>query len=420
MKYLPDNGWDINVLSVKNGNHSIMDESLLAEINPSVSVFRTGTLESLFKRSSSEKQVTDVKDHVENTGRSPLRAMYKNWGRYIKVPDSRILWIPTALPYGLYRILRDRYDVLFATGPSFTNLVLAAILSKLTRRPLVVDFRDAWTADPMLPSQEIGYLWRSHVVLERTVIRSAALVVTTNPYVTADFAKRYSEKNSAAFKTLYNGYDRDDFSFLDSLQPAPSTGKYRIVYTGRLYGERTPEHFLRAVSLTLDRAPELKNKIEVVLVGSAERFLDGCVVEDYIRELGLGKNVVLTGHVARKESFRLQVEADLLLLLIGIVPVDKELTYGISGKVFDYLLSKKPILTLADGGATREFIRENNIGYLFRHGDTGEIADFLIAAVQDWVAGKDPVIQDVDQFPQFEFKAIAEALGSSMSKLTNR
>jgi len=186
-----------------------------------------------------------------------------------------------------------------------------------------------------------------------------------------------------------------------------------------LYGERTPKFFLKAVQLAVEKKPEMKEKLQIIFVGSCEKYLDGKYIEDYIEENKLNDLVKLTGHISRKASLQYQAEADVLLLLIGIVSKEKELTYGLSGKVFDYMLSAKPILTVANGGATREFIVKNKIGDIFYHEDINGIKNYLIEAYNNWQEGLSVSISNYNAaYDQFNFRSLTKKLADHLFAIT--
>jgi glycosyltransferase involved in cell wall biosynthesis len=189
------------------------------------------------------------------------------------------------------------------------------------------------------------------------------------------------------------------------------------VYTGRLYGERTPKYFLEALRSAMEKEPDMKDKVRAIFVGSCEEFLDGRTIRDYLEEYNLHDAVKLTGHISRKESLEYQMSASVLLLLIGIVPLEMELTYGLSGKVFDYLLSEKPILTLANGGSTREFIVENKIGEIFFHEEIQGISDYLIDAYTRFKNGKKVQSYDFGIYEKFDFRSLSKTLSEQMESI---
>jgi len=422
IKFLPEYGWDCVVLTVKDGNHTVTDASLLAEVGAGVPVYRAFSFEYFFTGDKDNSSRGPSRERVGKPGpqrlmRLCLGGLYKFFGQFIRLPDSRVLWVPAAILASAKIMWKNRFDAIYATGPTFTNLLLGALIKTISGKPLVVDFRDAWISDPMFVlNQEKRQLLKISTMLEKFVVVHADRVVSTNPFVTKDFQTRYKQFLNAKFDTIYNGYDLEDSKFGQELVPR-EPGTFTIVYTGILYGERTPKYFLQALRRVLDERPDIASKLRVLFVGTCQEFLDGKRIEDYLDEYRLRNIVRSTGHVSRKASLAYQGMADTLLLIVGIVPKEMELTYGLSGKVFDYLLSRKPILTVANGGATREFITENGIGRVFYHEDTEGIKNYLIDAYEKFTQGIKESIPDMSSYCKFEFSALAKRMANHLNEI---
>lgn len=413
IKYLPENKWNCIILTVKNGNHTVIDRSLLNEVIHNEPVFRAFTFESLFNDESDHNATRSHKNNKSNVPVKPykniIRSIYKGIGKLVRVPDSRILWLPLAFVAALRINKRLHYDAIYATGPTFTNLILGSMIKIALSKPLITDFRDAWVSDPMLIKGQKKYKVRMHEMLERFVVKYSNRVISTNPFVTRDFQKRYSGDDFNKFITIYNGYDVSDYKNMQEFE-INKTGKFTIAYTGILYGERTPKHFLKAVQTTLNENPGIRDTIQIIFAGKCMRFLDGYNIEDYLNEYNLNDVVKLTGHVSRNESLKIQMSSDLLLMLVGIVPEEMELTYGLSGKIFDYILCGKPILTLANGGATREFILDNKIGEIFFHENLIGIKNYLIMTHNKFRNGTLKEEFNISAYEKFDFRSLTKIL----------
>lgn len=420
LRFLPENGWQPVILTVQKANLDVADPSLLKELDPKLDVYRTPTLENLF--------VGGVSTRVRKAGvargqsgtssgrsiRTLLLRLYKWAGGFFKIPDSEILWVPSAFVVGLWIAITRRPHAIFASGPSFTDLVLAAMLRRMTGIRLVVDFRDAWISDPM---HQIArrYLRKAHARLEAFVIHTANAVISTNPYVTSDFKARYPKEPQDKWATIFNGFDAADYSHMRSYHRHLYEGKFAIVFTGRLYGERSPFYFLLALRSAFKEEPDMRSNTSVVFVGLCERFLDGRTVEEYAEQLHLRDVVELKGHISRMRSLEYQVEASVLLLLIGIVNQRKAYTYGISGKVFDYLASERPILALAEVGASRAFLVENQLATVFSHGDKEGIKQYLLSAYRAWRRGETLPYCPKVKYGQFDFLILTASLAAYLS-----
>ena len=83
----------------------------------------------------------------------------------IAIPDSQIAWI--SAPRGI-RLAR-RCSVVYASCSPFSSALSGCIIKRATGRPLVVDFRDAWTLNPH--AHHFRFHQRVIEALERRVFR---------------------------------------------------------------------------------------------------------------------------------------------------------------------------------------------------------------------------------------------------------
>jgi hypothetical protein len=84
------------------------------------------------------------------------------------------------------------------------------------------------------------------------------------------------------------------------------------------------------------------------------------------------------------------LEADILLLIIGVINSEKYLaTYGLSGKVYDYALTGKPILSLAQkSGATFNFLKKHDIGVIANPLSMDDIKKRILFLYDAWEKGE--------------------------------
>src|SRR5271157_5779826 len=123
-RYLPESGWLPTVLSVKPTAYERVDQNMLREIPPEVSIIRTCAL--------------DTRRHLA------LGNRYVSW---MALPDRWASWCFSAVPSGLISIFRNRPDLIFTTFPIATAVLIGLILHRITGIPWVVDFRDSMTED---------------------------------------------------------------------------------------------------------------------------------------------------------------------------------------------------------------------------------------------------------------------------------
>ena len=157
---------------------------------------------------------------------------------------------------------------------------------------------------------------------------------------------------------IYNGYDSED--------PLPETVLQhekivRLVYTGELYnGKRDLSPLFQAISnLQQDHIIQPED-IEIIYAGkSGDCFVSQISCFPKIKYTNLG-------FVSRKDALFLQAGADLLILASWCEPNEKEV---LTGKFFEYLQMKKPIICLISGSASgcrlTKIINEHSLGFSY-------------------------------------------------------
>jgi len=281
-------------------------------------------------------------------------------------PDPLLGWYPFARSAAL-RIAKDwRPDVILASSPGPTALMVAHSIARRLRLPWVAEFRDLWMDHPALDWPA----WRRRLgesLERRTLMTATALVTVSEPW--AELLRRKFGKEVAV---VTNGFDPEDFP---SSPDVPSrAGNVRVVHTGVLDGvTRDPSPMLAAVS----RLGTLAPKVRVAFYGPADTLsLAGRLARRY----GVEANVELIPSVPYRESLKAQTEADALLMLLWNAP---EVRGWHSGKLLEYIGARRPILAVGpacDVGA--ELIRARRLGVVLD--DPARIAEQL----KEWIGIK--------------------------------
>ncbi len=352
-KYLPRLGWQPTVLTVKDIVYHSYDESLLSDLSSDVKIVRAGSLDplrltaviskliSLFKTNVSSKKKAQSR-RVKTPKNNRIVTLYRFLRDWFLVPDASVGWVPFAVYAGVAAVRRDNIQVIVGSVGPYSNALVAYLVSRITGKPYVLDFRDGWIDDPALhcPTAVHAAL---HKWLEKIAITGAQMVCVYGSYQQNIFMERYPGINVGV---LTNGYDADDFiNFI----PIEKTERRLIVYTGTLYGNYTG--FFRQFISDLSKLPSpVLEKIEVVIVGRVE--IEGA--EAIVAEEGLGSVVRFEGYVSHAKSIGFLQGAD--ALLFGL-PEDNVIAY--SGKIFEYMMAKKPIISYVNtSGMAADLLRE--------------------------------------------------------------
>ncbi|MCP4248233.1 MAG: glycosyltransferase family 4 protein [bacterium] len=327
-RYLPRFGWQPHVLTASNPEMRARDESLLDELPACAQVHRSRSWEYHVPRDGLVRLATALggdrtRWHDGLTWR--LRALYDR----LAIPDHKIFWALPAVLRGLAVVARQRINAIYSTSWPYSDHIAGLILSRLTGRPLIVDFRDPWT-------QHLYYGARSPWVdrmnhrLERTICRRAACVVTPSWKATRAMRELFPDLPRGRFQTIRNGYDPTDFA--DQVEPS---SKFDIVHTGTLYRSRQPDTFLDGLTAFLRRVPEAAEHTRV-------RFFGMSLDLDQSR-LAAHEGIEVHGWTGHKEVVRALRESTVLLVLRHFEDW-KETT--VPAKAYEYLASGNHVLAI--------------------------------------------------------------------------
>jgi len=384
VKYLPSFGWQPIVLTVKPGSYFAFDPSLLKDVPAPVEVVRTGSLDPLRALS----WLRDSRKEVEPA--EPLRRTLSRLSQMVFQPDNKVGWLPFALSKARDILRQESVEIIYATAPPFTCHLIGALLSRLYRKPLVVDFRDAWTE-----FQFVQYPTPIHRIfnhfLENKVIDRAIRVISTNEALSENLRRAHPGAAVSKFTVISHGFDPDDFK----KRGIPKSGdKFTITYSGSFYATVTPKHFLAAVRKLLDKEPKLAKEIKLVFLG-----MFGKQNKRIVTKLRLWEVVDIRGYVSHSESIVGLLDSDLLWLTLGESKGAGAVT---PSKLFEYIATGKPILACVPEGAAAQIVRSTGNGTVVPPDDVRAIEKAILSYYTRYREGKlgrtDPkVIQKYDR-----------------------
>lgn len=332
VKYLRRFGWKSVVLTATEDSYVEYDRDLVRDIPEDTIIERVRPWLSK-KQSSQIRQRTGTFLPAEKkNSRGILPRLAKLVRDWLLIPDSQILWVIPAA-FRLRSIIR-KYDpdVIIATAPPYSTFLLGALTKKLYGRPMFADFRDPWSQWFLTHRRHEPSLRKAiERFLEMKVLGTTDVVITVTQNM-ADYLRNLNPQPK--IEVIYNGFDEEDFK-----QVLPKRfSKFTIVYTGKILENLySPSPFLAALEAFLEKNPEFVEKISVLFVGS---FNDPRAQEK-IHGSRLAKVVSLVGYLSHSECIAYQRGAHALLLL-----QNESVPEGITGKIFEYLYTGKPILAL--------------------------------------------------------------------------
>ena len=397
-KYLPEQGWEPTVVTVRSRDYWMTDASLVEEMCGRVRVMRTRSITGLAIARRFLPRAAGAPGRPRATG-GPLKTLRRaaNW---LWVPDAYVGWAPFAR-YGAGRLLaRQPHDLIYTTSSPDSAHLIGRALRRRFGLPWVADFRDPWTRR-MSYDPPTAWHDRRHRRWERAVLREATHITVTAEATRADYLARYPELAPEKISVVTNGFDEEDFSG----QPAGAAPAdcFTITHAGQLNPERRARPFLEALRLFLQRRPDARARTRV-------RFIGACYQHDIDDALALGVAGVVAFEPPRphREIIRELLGSHLLLLM------EQDSDRGgliLPGKVFEYLRSRRPILGLLPHGAAWDLIETHRAGCCRRTGDRESVADALQGYYEAFEKGPIPATAlSAGTLARYERRALAAAM----------
>ncbi|MCO6480257.1 MAG: hypothetical protein J5I94_26695 [Phaeodactylibacter sp.] len=264
-----------------------------------------------------------------------LRRLVDSFPFNILIGDGGLVYIFTGYIRTRKLIEREGITHVFSTFRPYSDHLIAHLLKR--RFPhlyWIADFRDLHV-DPVLQNTICPPFQRW---CNRQVLRRADLVTTVS-----EGLKGHLEKVAPRVEVLRNGIKNLD-EVIKTVEPFE---KFTIVYTGSLYeGMRDPGPIFCAIRRLVEKEYLPPAGISLLYAGpNPDCWLQSA------RKAGVGQIAASLGIISREEALQLQRRAQLNLLLSWSGP---GLQGVLTGKLFEYLQARRPILALVNGSQDKE------------------------------------------------------------------
>lgn len=364
VKYLSQFDVEPIVLTVDEHDASYpqIDNQLLNEVPSNIRVVKTKTREilSFYKKLSPNKEVP-----YGGFANESKVGLFQKVSRAIRgnffLPDPRRGWNKFALKRAIQLIEHEQIDTIITTSPPHsTQLIGLALKKRFPHIRWIADLRDPWT--DIYYNKELyqsTFAKKLNAYYERQVLEHADKIITVSNSCKENFASKVACADRLL--VIPNGYDETDFQGVSPL--AQSTDKKVISYVGVLSSLYDVSPFVEALETLSD---EEKSKLLLRFVGN----VDGGILNQ-IKSTGV--SVEFVPYVPHKEAIAYMCGSDILLLMLPQTVENKGI---LTGKLFEYLAAKHPILLVADvDGDAAKLIAEQSAGVALN--DAGAIADYL-------------------------------------------
>ncbi|WP_432221964.1 glycosyltransferase family 4 protein [Flavobacterium sp. TMP13] len=375
VKYLPDFGIQPIVYVPENPTYPIIDEGLLAEISDKAIVLKNKILEpyqlaSVFSKNKTKKIASGI---IPNQKKQSFLDKTFLWIRgNIFIPDARVLWVKPSVNYLENYIIENEIDTIVTSGPPHSLHLIGLELKQKLGVKWLADFRDPWTTIGYHKSLRLSnYASKKHKKLEHQVLNSADSIIVTSKTTKTEFEKLTAKP----IKVITNGYDNENVAtqILDT--------KFSLAHIGSFLSERNPKLLWESVSELLHEIEDFKNHLELKLIGAVSQE-----VLETISHYNLDVYLNNLGYVSHNEAIAHQKRSQVLLL----IEIDSEDTKSIiPGKLFEYMVSNRPIIAIGPIGSDfAEIITTTNTGVFFNYSEKERLKGLILSHYNQFLEGK--------------------------------
>jgi hypothetical protein len=398
VKYLPEFDIEPIVFVPENPNYPLVDESLASEVSEDITVINHRINEPYrwagFLSKSSSKTISKgiISDEKEQSFIE--KAMLFVRGNFF-IPDARIGWVKPSVSFLLDYIQKEHIETIITTGPPHSVHLIGFKLKEKLNIKWLADFRDPWTTIGYHKQLKLTSASKAkHKLLERQVLNNADQVVVTSSVT----KKEFQSITNKPIEVITNGYDdADSIDFkMDS--------KFSLSHIGSLLSKRNPEVLWRVLKDLMEEQTEFSNDFQLNFVGSVSDH-----VLKSIKSNNLSNCVNEVGYVSHNEAIVFQKKSQILLL----IEIDSEDTRSIiPGKLFEYMVSNRPILAIGpESSDVEKIIKETNTGHYFNYSDYDSLKRIIL---EHYKAFKNNTLQS---YPIGLQKYHRKALTKSLAKL---
>ncbi|QRM90411.1 glycosyltransferase [Lacinutrix sp. WUR7] len=365
VKYLPEFDIEPIVYIPENPNYPLIDTSLINEVSKELTIIKQPISEPykfagfLSKKNAKSISKGLIPEQKKQTIIEKLMLFVR--GNFF-IPDARKNWVKPSVNYLSTYISDYKIDTIITTGPPHSLHLIGMQLKERLGVKWLADFRDPWTTIGYQKELKLTKIAKQkHIALEEKVLQTADQIIVTSNVT----KKEFQEKTEQPIAVITNGYD------VEKTNSITLDKKFTLAHIGSLLAKRNPEVLWQVLQELRAENTAFKKHFQLKLVGAvSENVLKS--IEIY----GLIDCLNNVGYVSHNEATTFQKESQVLLL----IEIDSEETKCIiPGKLFEYMVSKRPIIALGPKGSDVEkIIAETNTGNYFSYSDYDNLKSVIL------------------------------------------
>ena len=375
VKYWADFGIQPVVYILENPTYPLVDEKLVEEVSEKAiilkqRIFEPYQLASFFSKSKTKKISSGI---MPNKKKQSFLDKVFLWIRgNLFIPDARVFWVTPSVAYLEKYIIENKIDTIVTSGPPHSLHLIGLELKQRLDLKWFADFRDPWTTIGYHKSLRLSnYAAKTHKTLEHQVLNSADTVIVTSKTTKTEF----ESITTKPIAVITNGYD------VEKVEKQTLDTKFSLAHIGSFLSERNPLIVWESLVELIAEIPDFKLHFELKLIGAISQE-----VLDTISKFGLNPYLNNLGYVSHAEAVAHQRKSQLLLL----IEIDSEDTKSIiPGKLFEYMVSNRPIIAIGPKNSDfEEIISNTNTGVFFDYSEKNKLKSMILDYYNQFLEGK--------------------------------
>ena len=382
VKYLPEFNIEPILFIPKNANYPLLDKSLSDDVNKDLKVIQFPITEisgflPKFKFLNSVRSGNISKPHNQSLLQKIIFFIRGN----LFIPDMKIFWKSSSVNFLSDYLPKNNIDTIITTGPPHSVHLIGLELKRKLNINWISDFRDPWV--------KLNYLNRFHLLpfsrKSHISLRNKVLINSNAVIVTSERLKDLFSNITSNIYKITNGFDY-------IIKENNLDNKFSISHIGSLYPERNPKFLWDSLEELFEGS--FKKDLQINFIGNTSEKIK----KELIRRK-FHNHVRFYDYVDYNRALELMCSSQALLM---IEVNDEESSYAIPGKLFDYLNSKRPIISIGPNiSEVSEILNNTNSGRFFNYHDKRNLKLYINQLYKSYKNGTN-IISDKSKIDMFK------------------
>ncbi len=351
-KYLPELDYETHIFTAENANYALRDQTLESEINPKLKIIKFPIWEPYsiaekFNKNNQKHAAGFFEENKKQSLKSRISLFIR--GNFF-IPDARKFWIKPSVKFLTKYILDNHIQTIITSGPPHSSHLIGLKIKEKMNVQWIADFRDPWTNIYYYKHLQLtNWADKKHHQLEKKVLETADKIISVND----EYRENYQKITQKPVFCLTNGYDSEDIPENIVLDEP-----FSLAYIGAMFQDRNPQILWEVLQELCNELDNFRKNLSIKFIGK----IDDSIFK-LIEDKNLGENIDYKGYLPHNEAVAEQFKSQILLLITGNEPEKKG---NVPGKLFEYLASKRPIISFGPAESMIEkIINEANAGKHF-------------------------------------------------------